>query len=166
MKAAVDSNGRPVAWMQRSVFPPITSIFDVNAVYGESRPSAAKSWTDMPYDIPEPSYREWSDEEAHGLRIGWLRSVANIYHAFAVQTFSDELAHRAKRDPAEYLLDLIGQPRTLNFNGVDYPNYGAAYDTYPWETGRLRRVTEMVVDKSGWGKTQVGQGSGPGHCGA
>ena len=31
------------------------------------------------------------------VRIGWLRSVANIYHAFAVQTFADELAHAAGR---------------------------------------------------------------------
>src|SRR6202035_3170787 len=92
----------------------------------------------------------------------WLRSVANIYHGFAVQTFTDELAHRAKRDPADYLLELIGPPRTLNFTGVDYPNYGAADDIYPWETGRLRRVTEMVIEKSGWGKRKLGKGTGLG----
>ena len=159
MKAAVDSNGRPVAWLQRSVFPPITSIFDVNAVYGDPG-HLQQGWTDMPYDIPNLRIENGA-AKAH-VRIGWLRSVANIYHAFAVQTFTDELAHRAKRDPADYLLDLIGQPRTLNFNGVDYPNYGAPYDTYPWETGRLRRVTEMVVEKSGWGKRKLGKGAGMG----
>jgi isoquinoline 1-oxidoreductase beta subunit len=159
MKAALDSNGKPVAWLQRSVFPPITSIFDVNAVYGDP-PHLAQGWTDMPYDIPNLRI-ENGPAKAH-VRIGWLRSVANIYHAFAVQTFSDELAHRAKRDPAEYLLELIGQPRTLNFTGIDYPNYGAAYDIYPWETGRLRRVTEMVIEKSGWGKRKLGKGAGLG----
>jgi len=159
MKAAVDSKGRPVAWLQRSVFPPITSIFDVNAVYGDPG-HLQQGWTDMPYDIPNLRIENGA-AKAH-VRIGWLRSVANIYHAFAVQTFTDELAHRAKRDPADYLLDLIGQPRTLNFSGVDYPNYGAAYDAYPWETGRLRRVTEMVVEKSGWGKRKLGKGAGLG----
>jgi isoquinoline 1-oxidoreductase subunit beta len=159
MKAAVDPRGRPVAWLQRSVFPPITSIFDVNAVYGDPG-HLQQGWTDMPYDIPNLRIENGA-AKAH-VRIGWLRSVANIYHAFAVQTFTDELAHRAKRDPAEYLLDLIGQPRTLNFSGVDYPNYGAAYDAYPWETGRLRRVTEMVVEKSGWGKRKLGKGAGMG----
>jgi isoquinoline 1-oxidoreductase beta subunit len=159
MKAALDSNGKPTAWLQRSVFPPITSIFDVNAVYGDP-PHLAQGWTDMPYDIPNLRI-ENGPAKAH-VRIGWLRSVANIYHGFAVQTFTDELAHRAKRDPADYLLDLIGQPRTLNFTGVDYPNYGASYDTYPWETGRLRRVTEMVVEKSGWGKRKLGKGAGLG----
>jgi isoquinoline 1-oxidoreductase beta subunit len=34
MKAALDSKGTPTAWLQRSVFPPITSIFDINTVYG------------------------------------------------------------------------------------------------------------------------------------
>jgi isoquinoline 1-oxidoreductase beta subunit len=96
------------------------------------------------------------------VRIGWLRSVANIYHAFAVQTFTDELAHRAGRDPVEYLLELIGPPRTLNFSGVNYPNYGADLSTYPWETGRLRQVTEIVAEKSGWGKRKFGKGSGIG----
>jgi isoquinoline 1-oxidoreductase beta subunit len=159
MKAALDSNGRPVAWLQRSVFPPITSIFDVNAVYGDPG-HLQQGWTDMPYDIPNLRI-ENGPAKAH-VRIGWLRSVANIYHAFAVQTFSDELAHRAKRDPADYLLELIGQPRTLDFTGVDYPNYGADYNTYPWETGRLRRVTEMVIEKSGWGKRKLGKGAGLG----
>jgi len=159
MKAALDSNGKPEAWLQRSVFPPITSIFDVNAVYGDP-PHLAQGWTDMPYDIPNLRI-ENGPAKAH-VRIGWLRSVANIYHAFAVQTFSDELAHRAKRDPADYLLELIGQPRTIDFKGVEYPNYGASLETYPWETGRLRRVTEMVIEKSGWGKRKLGKGSGLG----
>jgi isoquinoline 1-oxidoreductase beta subunit len=159
MKAALDSNGKPTAWLQRSVFPPITSIFDVNAVYGDP-PHLAQGWTDMPYDIPNLRI-ENGPAKAH-VRIGWLRSVANIYHGFAVQTFTDELAHRAKRDPADYLLELIGQPRTIDFKGVEYPNYGASLETYPWETGRLRRVTEMVIEKSGWGKRKLGKGAGLG----
>ena len=159
VKAALDEKGRPTAWLQRSVFPPIPSIFDVNAVYGD--PShLQQGWTDMPYDIPNLRV-ENGPAKAH-IRIGWLRSVANIYHAFAVQTFTDELAHRAGRDPAEYLLDLIGAPRTLDLSKTRYPNYGASFDTYPWETGRLRRVTEMVVEKSGWGKRKSGRGSGIG----
>ena len=159
MKAALDSNGKPTAWLQRSVFPPITSIFDVNAVYGDP-PHLAQGWTDMPYDVPNLRI-ENGPAKAH-VRIGWLRSVANIYHGFAVQTFTDELAHRAKRDPADYLLELIGQPRTIDFKGVEYPNYGASLETYPWETGRLRRVTEMVIEKSGWRKRKLGKGSGLG----
>jgi isoquinoline 1-oxidoreductase beta subunit len=157
LKAAVGANGKPTAWLQRSVFPPITSIFDVNAVYGDP-PHLAQGWTDMPYALPNLRI-ENGPAEAH-VRIGWLRSVANIYHGFGVQTFTDELAHRANRDPLDYLLDLIGPPRTIDFTGVDYPNYGADYKTYPWETGRLRHVTELAAEKANWGKHKSGNGHG------
>jgi len=161
MKAAVDEKGKPTAWLQRSVFPPITSIFDVSAVYGDP-PHLAQGWTDLPYDLPNIRI-ENGPAKAH-VRIGWLRSVANIYHAFAVQCFTDELAARAKRDPVEYMLDLIGPPRTLDFTNVQYPNYGADYKTYPWETGRLRKVIEMVVDKSGWAEKKSVKGHGFGFA--
>ena len=159
MKAALGADGKPTAWLQRSVFPPITSIFDVNAVYGDP-PHLQQGWTDIPYDLPNLRI-ENGPAKAH-VRIGWLRSVANIYHAFAVQCFTDELAHVAGRDPLDYLLDLIGKPRTIDFKGVEYPNYGAPYDAYPWETSRLRHVTEMVAEKSGWGKRKHGKGTGVG----
>jgi isoquinoline 1-oxidoreductase beta subunit len=141
------------------VFPPIPSIFDVNTVYGDPA-HLQQGWTDIPYDLPNLRI-ENGPAKAH-VRIGWLRSVANIYHAFAIQSFTDELAHAAGRDPLDYLLDLIGSPRTIDFNGVEYPNYGASLQTYPWETGRLRRVTEMVAEKSGWGKRKRGKGTGVG----
>ena len=156
MKASLDSRGRPTAWLQRSVFPPIPSIFDVNAVYGDAG-HMQQGWTDMPYDIPNIRV-ENGPAKAH-VRIGWLRSVANIYHGFAVQTFTDELAHRAGRDPAEYLLELIGPPRTLDLKSTGYPNYGASPETYPWETARLRHVVELVMEKSGWGKRKLGKRS-------
>jgi isoquinoline 1-oxidoreductase beta subunit len=161
LKAAVDDKGKPTAWLQRSVFPPITSIFDVNAVYGDP-PHLAQGWTDLPYDLPNIRI-ENGPAQAH-VRIGWLRSVANIYHAFGVQCFTDELAHRANRDPVEYLLELIGPPRTLDFTNVQYPNYGADYKTYPWETGRLRKVIEMVADKSGWAGKKSAKGHGFGFA--
>src|SRR3984957_17152199 len=159
MKASLDLKGKPTAWLQRCAFPPITSIYDVNAVYGDAG-HLQQGWTDIPYDIPNLQV-ENGPAKAH-VRIGWLRSVANIYHGFAVQTFTDELAHRAGRDPVEYLLELIGPDRTIDFKGVDYPNYGASLDTYPWETGRLRRVTEIVAAKSEWTKRKQAKVKGRG----
>jgi isoquinoline 1-oxidoreductase subunit beta len=159
MKAAVGANGKPTAWLQRSVFPPIPSIFDVNAVYGDAA-HLQQGWTDIPYDLPNLRI-ENGPAKAH-VRIGWLRSVANIYHAFGIQCFTDELAHAAGRDPLDYLLDLIGEPRTIDFKGVEYPNYGASMEAYPWETGRLRHVTELVAEKSGWGKRKHAKGTGVG----
>jgi isoquinoline 1-oxidoreductase beta subunit len=157
MKAALGKDGKPTAWLQRSTFPPITSIFKLDAVYGDPG-HLAQGWTDIPFDISNLRV-ENGPARAH-VRIGWLRSVANIYHAFAVQCFADELAQIAGRDPLDYQLDLIGPPRILDLNGADYPNYGASYKTYPIDTGRLRRVLELAAEKSGWAKRKSGGGTG------
>jgi isoquinoline 1-oxidoreductase beta subunit len=158
-KATLGASGKPTAWLQRSVFPPIPSIFDVNAVFGDAA-HLQQGWTDIPYDLPNLRV-ENGPAKAH-VRIGWLRSVANIYHGFAIQCFTDELAQSAGRDQVDYLLDLIGPPRTIDFKGVDYPNYGAPMEAYPWETGRLRHVIELVAEKSGWGKRKHAKGTGVG----
>jgi isoquinoline 1-oxidoreductase beta subunit len=157
MKAAVGANGRPEAWLQRSVFPPITSIFDVNAVYGDPG-HLGQGWTDIPFDIPNLRV-ENGPAPAH-VRIGWMRSVANIYHGFAVNSFADELAHQAGRDPCEYLLELIGRDRIVNLKDTGYPNYGGSLEIYPVDTARLRGVTQLVAEKAQWGKRKSGNRTG------
>ena len=159
MKAALDANGKPTAWLQRSVFPPIASIYKVGERYAEAD-DLSQGWTDISYDIPNLRV-ENGPAKAH-VRVGWLRSVANIYHAFAVQSFSDELAHAAGRDPLEYLLELIGAPRIVDLKGTAYSNYDASYRTYPIDTGRLRRVVQLAAEKAGWSKRKMGKGSGMG----
>ncbi|MGD0226296.1 MAG: molybdopterin cofactor-binding domain-containing protein [Terriglobia bacterium] len=149
LKAAVDARGRPTAWLHRSVFPPIGSMNNPNATTGDEISMGA---SDVPYDIP--NLRVENGEALAHIRIGWLRSVGNIYNAFAVQTFTDELAHAAGRDPVEYLLDVIGPPRIVNLKD---PEPG-----YPFDTARLRRVTEMAAEKAGWGKRKFGHGTGIG----
>ena len=159
MKASLDAKGKPTAWLQRSVFPPIASTFNADAVHGDVG-DLQQGWIDIPYAVPHLRV-ENGNAKAH-VRIGWLRSVANIYHGFAVQSFSDELAHRAKRDPVEYLLELLGPARKLDLSAHKYPNYDGSADDYPLDIGRMRQVLEMVAEKSGWGKRKLGQGSGMG----
>jgi isoquinoline 1-oxidoreductase beta subunit len=158
MKAALGANGKPSAWLQRSVFPPIGSTFDVKAQYGGAG-EMAMGWTDVPYDIP--NFRAENGPAINHVRIGWFRSVANIYHAFAAHSFADELAHSAGRDPLEYLLDLIGPSRIFNPK-ESAPGEHAAPEGYPFDTGRLRRVLELAADKAGWGKRKLPKGHGLG----
>ncbi|MEN3336069.1 MAG: isoquinoline 1-oxidoreductase subunit beta [Blastocatellia bacterium] len=159
MKAALDDKGRPTAWLQRSVFPTISSTFAPDQTYGAPF-ELAMGWTDVPFEIANLRV-ENGPATAH-VRIGWLRSVSNIYHAFAVSSFVDELAKAAGRDSLEYLLEVIGQPRHIDLKAIGYPNYGGAPDAYPIDTGRLRRVTEMAAEKAGWGKRKLGKGAGLG----
>jgi isoquinoline 1-oxidoreductase beta subunit len=66
-----------------------------------------------------------------------------------------EMAHAAGKDPKDYLLSLIGPPRIVDprKEGAELWNYGEDFAVYPIDTARLRRVVELVADKSGWGKT-------------
>ncbi|MBX3280138.1 MAG: xanthine dehydrogenase family protein molybdopterin-binding subunit [Acidobacteria bacterium] len=157
LKASTDAKGRPTAWLQRSAFPSIGSTFNAAATTGQGF-ELAMGWTDVPFDIP--NHRAENGPAKHHVRIGWLRSVANIYHAFGVHSFADELAKKAGRDEVEYLLDLIGAPRRIDLRaqGVNYPNYGKPIDQYPVDTARLRRVIELAAEKSGWAKKKPGAG--------
>ena len=51
MKAALDEKGKPTAWLQRSVFPPIGSTFALNTTYGDGG-ELGQGWTDLPFDLP------------------------------------------------------------------------------------------------------------------
>ncbi|MGH9544628.1 MAG: molybdopterin cofactor-binding domain-containing protein [Terriglobales bacterium] len=161
LKAALDDKGMPTAWLQRSVFPPIGSTFALNTTYGNGG-DLGQGWTDLPFDLP--NHRVENGPAENHVRIGWLRSVANIYHAFAAQSFANELAHASGRDSVEYLLELIGPPRIVDVKATapDYDNYGASTTDYPLDTARMRRVVELAAEKSGWGKRKLGKGSGMG----
>jgi isoquinoline 1-oxidoreductase beta subunit len=155
-KAGLDASGKPQSWLQRTVYPPIGSIFDEKEQYGTGELSLG--FLDMPFDVPNIR-AENGPAEAH-LRIGWLRSVANIYHAFGIQSFMDELAHAAGKDPIEYWLAALGQPRQIDLGeqNAKYGNYGKPLASYPLDTGRLRRVVEVVAERSGWANRKPGGG--------
>jgi isoquinoline 1-oxidoreductase beta subunit len=159
IKAAVGADGRPKAWLQRSVFQGSNSTSDAEIRYaGEDE--LDNGWTDVPYDIP--NHRAESGPARANVRIGWIRSVTNIFHAFAVQSFTDELAHAAKKDPVQYQLEMIGAPRKVDFGGTKYQNYGSSLDQFPYDTARLKRVIEIAAEKSNWGKRPMGKGHGMG----
>jgi isoquinoline 1-oxidoreductase beta subunit len=154
LKAALTDTGKPTAWLGRSVFPPINSTFDANARYGSWELKG--SWIEVPLDIQNIRI-ETGPAEAH-VRLGWLRAVASNFHTFAAQSFLDELAHHAGRDPLEYMLEVLGPPRILDPNLHDYPSEPG----YPLDIGRLRRVVELAAEKAEWGKRKIGKGNGMG----
>jgi isoquinoline 1-oxidoreductase beta subunit len=153
MKAALDGSGKPVAWLQRTVFPPIGSTFKTGDDYG-SDGELSMGWTNVPFDIP--NHRAENGPASPHVRIGWLRSVANVYHAYAVQSFIDELAHEAGRDSVEYWLEVLGPARKLE---------GVKDDAkFPLDLNRLRRVAEVAAEKSGWANKKAGGGKALGFA--
>jgi len=161
MKAALDADGRATAWLQRTVFPPIGSTFDANATYS-APDELGLGFTDVPFAVP--NLRAENGPATAHVRIGWFRSVANVYHAFGIQSFADELAHAAGKDQVEYLLQLLGPDRVVPRDELpkEFPNYDGAYEQYPIDTARHRRVLTLAAEKAGWGKRKPGKGYGIG----
>ncbi|HXF96906.1 MAG TPA: xanthine dehydrogenase family protein molybdopterin-binding subunit [Gemmatimonadales bacterium] len=152
LEAGLDAQGRTIAWLHRTAFPPIGSTFAAGTT-SASPSELGLGFVDLPYDIPNLRL-ENGEAEAH-VRIGWYRSVANIQHAFAICSFADELAHAAGRDPRDHLLELLGPPRHVDprRGGVEpWWNYGDPVELYPVDTGRHRRVLELVAERAGWGR--------------
>ncbi len=151
MEAALDSSGKAVAWLHRSAAPSIASTFSTEAkMLGASE--MGMTAINVPFQIP--NVRIETPEAVAHTRIGWFRSVYNVPHAFAVQSFVAELAAAAGRDPKDYLLELIGparriDPRTLS----DQSNYGESPERYPIDTGRMRRVIELAATGAKWGRS-------------
>ena len=159
LEAALDHDGRANAWLHRTVFPAIEATFQPEIVYS-SGGELGQGVVDMPYDIP--NVRCENGAAANHVRIGGYRSVYNIPLAFAVCSFVDELAAAARKDPVEYLRELLGPSRMLDLKAlgvvVDYPNYGVdqlapgIVDQYLIDTGRLRGVLDLVAANSNWGQ--------------
>jgi isoquinoline 1-oxidoreductase beta subunit len=64
-----------------------------------------------------------------GVPVLWWRSVGNSHTAFAVESFVDELAHAAKRDPLEFRRALLAK------------------------APRMRAALELATEKAGWGSS-------------
>jgi isoquinoline 1-oxidoreductase beta subunit len=146
--AGLDAQGRVVAWRHRTVAPTIRATFVPDPKL-EQAGELSQGVLDVPFNIANLRC-EVGEAEAH-TRIGWFRSVSNIPHAFAIQSFVTELAHAAGRDPKDMLVELLGPPRLVK-PPAEYTNYGDPLETYPIDTARLRRVVELVADKAEWGK--------------
>jgi isoquinoline 1-oxidoreductase subunit beta len=162
LKACVDAKGRPTAWLQRSAFPSIGNMFSKDQPYGAEF-EVGMGLIDVPFDLQ--NFRAENGPAANHVRIGWLRAVAHIYHAFGVHSFVDELAAAANRDRVEFYLDLIGKSRIVSIKPEgDLKNWnnGQPEEKFPVDAGRLRRVLEVCAEKSGWGKRKQGNGYGMG----
>jgi isoquinoline 1-oxidoreductase beta subunit len=163
LEAGLDASGKVTAWLHRSAYPAIGATFAPN-VPGPSADELTNGASDIPFDIPHMSI-EACPAVAH-TRIGWYRSVNAIHHGFAIGSFVDELAQAAGRDPADFLLSLIGNDRVVDLSkaGLVEPasNYGATWAEHPLDTARARRVVESVIERSGWRGPRLPRGRGRG----
>lgn len=150
LSAGIDRNGKVTAWRMRTAFPPIATTFNPEA----QTPSAGdlqQGALDLMLDIP--NVRVEAGKAVQHARIGWLRSVYNIFHSFAVNSFIDEIAHAKKKDPLTMMLEIYGPAKnhTLEELGIkELKNYNATLDDQPVDGKRLQGVLKHVAEISQW----------------
>jgi isoquinoline 1-oxidoreductase beta subunit len=149
LTAGLDDKGRVVAWRHRTAFPSIQSLFGRPARPGID--DLQQGVLDLGLAVPNVT-AEICDATAH-TRIGWLRSVYNIFQGFSIGSFVDELAHAKEADPLDVWREILGQPRRMSLSdlGVErMRNYGQPLDSHPVDVGRLRNVIERVTRAARW----------------
>jgi len=144
LTAALGKDGKPVAWRHRLVSPSIDAY-----MHGTDAKNIQESEMEGAADIRQriPNLRVDYAYADSGVPRGWWRSVANSGNTFVVQSFFDELAHAAGKDPVAYQLALLGDAPVAS-------GQGEARD-YPFNSGRMRRVIELAAEKGGWSQERA-----------
>jgi isoquinoline 1-oxidoreductase subunit beta len=160
-EAGLDAANKVVAWRHRSAAP----SFMANFIPDPKHPGDIElgmGWVDTPFNVP--NIRMESGEAQSHLRVGWFRSVNNVAHAWSIQSFIAELAGQLGKDPKDFLLEMIGPARIVDVQKsmpTKWWDYGEPVQTYPVDTGRLRKVAELAAQRAEWGK-QLPKGQGLG----
>ncbi|MBX7230264.1 MAG: molybdopterin-dependent oxidoreductase [Burkholderiaceae bacterium] len=130
MQAALDEKGKLIALASKQASGSITYDWMRRNIPALASPTPDKTTDeglfDRPYEIPHQSHRQVSIQSP--LPLGFWRSVGHSMNAFFAESFMDECAFAAGKDPYEFRLSLLQQhPRHL-------------------------KVLETVAKESGWGK--------------
>ncbi len=133
IEASVDAGGKVTGWLHRAAFPAIGSTFNPEVVQPTAGDLDAVS--KHPYGI-ENMQVESGMAKAH-TRIGWYRAVYAIFYGFAINSFTDELAHAAGVDTVQFLRNIYDN------NKVPEQQEQAK---------RCRGVLDKAAEMSGWGK--------------
>ena len=136
LSATLDGSGMPVGLTHRIISP------SISGQKGQPVPNGVDP--DLPdeagpvYGIP--NYLIESVLVETPVPLGWMRSVYALQAAFALESFIDELAVAAGKDPLKYRLQILAKDQDLT------------YFTTTWHTARMRAVLQLVAEKSGWDK--------------
>jgi isoquinoline 1-oxidoreductase beta subunit len=147
LKGGVDASGKLVAWRDHFV------------TYGNGKQTAATAGMG-PVEFPAayvPNLALGMSMMPLGVPTGAMRAPGSNALAGVMQSFIDELAHAAKKDPIQFRLDLLSVPVI----SLPPPADGRPAPT-PLNADRMKGVLQLARDKSAWGKTAMAKGRGMG----
>jgi CO/xanthine dehydrogenase Mo-binding subunit len=136
LSAVLDGGGWPVAFTHRIIAP------SISGQKGQPVPGGVDP--DLPdeaafvYGLENVSIESVIAETP--VPLGWMRSVYALQAGFASESFIDELAAAAGKDPLEYRLHMLSKDKDIQ------------YFTTTWHTARMRGVLQLAAVKAGWGK--------------
>jgi isoquinoline 1-oxidoreductase beta subunit len=134
LNAVVDGAGWPVAFTHRIIAP------SISGQKGQPVPGGVDP--DLPdeaafvYGVDSVSIESVIAETP--VPLGWMRSVYALQAGFASESFIDELAAAAGKDPLDYRLHMLAKDQDIQFF------------TTTWHTARMRGVLQLAAEKAGW----------------
>jgi isoquinoline 1-oxidoreductase beta subunit len=156
LKGGVDASGKVIAWQNHFVS------------YGDGDRFSASAQI-QPTEFPSgfvPNFAMYSSVMPLEIKTGALRAPGANSQAFVMQSFIDELAHAARKDPIQFRLELLGQPGNELVKGAakpkveNEPSHTPADRARPaYDVARMRGVLQLVAEKSGWGKRSLPKGT-------
>jgi isoquinoline 1-oxidoreductase beta subunit len=126
IQGAIDGTGLAIAWSHKIVCPSIFARAYPSGFQKGIDPAAVEGLKSMEYEIPNLAVEYVRIDTP--VPVGFWRSVGSSHNAFTVESFIDELAHAANKDPLEFRLGLL--------------------KSHP----RAQRVLQVAAEKAGWGK--------------
>ena len=166
LTGGVDKTGKLVAWQNKfasygqkndpNAAPPANAKGKGPAPRITIVGSAALGGTEWPQPFVE-NYALHTYVQPLAVRTGALRAPGSNAFAFVIQSFVDELAHAAGKDPVQFRLDILANPKApAPLAGA--PVFGGGGFNAERAAGVVRKVAEM----SNWGKTKLPKGQGMG----
>jgi isoquinoline 1-oxidoreductase beta subunit len=169
LKAGVDTTGKLVAWKNHFVtFGPMPNAAPAPPGPGGS-PRYATSSNIAGNQFPAffvPNFDFGDSTMPLGVPTGALRAPGSNAFSFVFQSFIDELAIAAGKDPLQFRLDLLAsrafQPGPPLGRGAAPPAPGSQPAGDGFNEARMTAVLKLVAEKSGWGTRKPPQGTGMG----
>jgi isoquinoline 1-oxidoreductase subunit beta len=150
LKGAVDANGKIVAWRNHFV------TFGENGRFAQS---AGLSGEEFPARFI-PNFSQLASMMPSGVPMGAMRAPGSNAIAFVMQSFIDELAHAAGKDPLQFRLDLLAQSPLPP--AAPPPGTPVAFAPVAFDAARMKACLETVRERSNWGKVKLPPGAAQG----
>jgi isoquinoline 1-oxidoreductase beta subunit len=136
----LDEGGNAIAWSHRITGSSIAARYFPAWIKDGVDPDAVDGSVNMPYGIAD-IHVDWVAHEPPGVPTAFWRGVGVTRGTFAVESFVDELAARAKKDPLAYRLGLLEK------------------------SPRARNVLTIAAERAGWNQPlPAGRGRGVALC--